>query len=422
MVARTEPNSFGNSTVGTLSPEDSERVRSLGFSPRLFERVIACLDTWVKEGKIPGVQLGIARRNQPAWYYQVGFANLESKQAFTPDTFLRLASASKPIVALAFLRLMERGACQLHDPVSKYCQEIRRMRVFKGVDAGQPVFMPLEEEMTLAHLLTHTSGLGYDFNVPRVLKASYQTARPFADDATMDDLLKYLVSLPLVFSPGKGFQYGLSTDLLGCVLERIAKQPLSELLHELVFAPLGMHRTGFGLPRDTAAQLAPLYKLVGKSHFVRADRGDASRYVGQSKIFLGGSGLISTATDFMRFAEVLNNDGVAQGQRLIRAEGLRLMTSNQLDPGYLPFSVGPGMHYDTEGYGFGLNLKVLTHPRTKDYLAAEGEFGWAGATNTYFWVDPRHELAVLVFCQFVPFAPFALEQEFKKVFYDALLV
>ena len=278
--------------------------------------------------------------------------------------------------------------------------------------------------MTLRHLLTHTSGLCYDFNAPAAIRSDYVRTKLYQDCETTADFVSKLMQLPLAFQPGEGYFYGFSTDVLGRIIELVSGKPLDICLYEQVFEPLAMHHSGFSITPEATLEVACMYGAsvseAGDYCLEHIDSWSSNAVFNAPKIFSAGGGLLSTPEDYIKFMRMLMSGGVSGTTQLISEASVDLMTRNHLAPACMPFNIGAGIEYDTEGYGFGFNLKVLLNPRTKNYIVSEREFGWAGSTNTYSWVDPRRELAVAVFSQYVPFACYPLEQELKKLIYDAM--
>ncbi len=418
-------------------------IRQLGFSPDKFQEIEAYLQATIDKRRASGIVLCLARETDEIIYRSVGLSSIEEKQACTPQTLYRIASLTKPVITVALMMLVEKGLCAIDDPVEKWLPKVREMRVLSPLKAnshgsepdvaggnetsGQstPVFEPIKEVMTLRHLLNHTSGLCYDFNAPITIKQEYLRSRIYEECETTADFADKLLQLPLAFQPGTGFFYGFSSDVLGHIIELISGQALNEYLQQHLFEPLNMMHSGFSVRHDETLQVASMYGASTNEegqHQLKFLEAYASNAVFNApKIFSGGGGMLSTPEDYMKFLRMLMNGGLGSQGMILQESSIDMMTKNYLQADQMPYNIGRGINYDTEGYGFGFNVKVLLNPRTKDYVVSEGEYGWAGSTNTYAWVDSRRDLAVAVFSQYVPFACYPLEQDLKKLIYDAMI-
>ncbi|VAW82894.1 Beta-lactamase class C-like and penicillin binding proteins (PBPs) superfamily [hydrothermal vent metagenome] len=408
-------------------------IRQLGFSPDKFQEIEAYLQATIDKKRASGIVLCLARETDDIIYRSVGLSSIEDKLACTPQTLYRIASLTKPVITVALMMLLEKGLCAVDDPVEKWLPEVREMQVLSnpqttGDDTSEQskaIFEPIKEVMTLKHLLNHTSGLCYDFNAPTKIKQEYSRSRIYEACETTADFAHKLLQLPLAFQPGSGYFYGFSTDVLGHIVELISGQPLDEYLQQHLFEPLNMVNSGFSVAHDETLQVASMYGASTNEegqHQLKLLEAYASNAVFNApKIFSGGGGMLSTPDDYMKFLRMLMNGGLGSKSAILQENSIEMMTKNYLQANQMPYNIGCGINYDTEGYGFGFNLKVLLNPRTKDYVVSEGEYGWAGSTNTYAWIDSRRDLAVAVFSQYVPFACYPLEQELKKLIYDAMV-
>ncbi len=407
-------------------------IRQLGFSPEKFRKIEDYLQAFVDSKRTSGIVLCLARETDDVIYRSVGLSSIENNEVCTPQTLYRIASLTKPIITVAFMMLLEKGLCSVDDPVEKWLPQVKDMRVLSRAadesandSTGAVNFEPIKQTMTLKHLLTHTCGLCYDFNAPSEIKQDYIRSFIYEDCETTADFAHKLLQLPLAFQPGTGYFYGFSTDLLGYIIELISGQSLDEYLQQTLFKPLNMVNTGFSVSNNQSLKVASMYGASTNEegmHNLKFLEAYASNAVFNApKIFSGGGGLLSTPEDYIKFLRLLMDGGICDTGELLKEQSIETMTQNYLAPDQMPYNIGLGINYDTEGYGFGFNLKVLLNPRTKNYVVSEGEYGWAGSTNTYAWVDSRRDLAVAVFSQYVPFACYPLEQELKKLVYDAMI-
>jgi CubicO group peptidase (beta-lactamase class C family) len=280
----------------------------------------------------------------------------------------------------------------------------------------------LDREITLHDLMTHTSGLGYGLEDGGPVDRLYQDAKILRRDEPLAEKVKRLVKLPLWHQPGEGWTYSVATDVLGHVIEVIAGVPLDAYLKQRIFEPLGMVDTDFYVPQEKRERLAALYTLDKKGHLtpmqaMDADDPTASDWteMAQRPEFLsGGGGLVSTAADYLRFGEMLRNQGEWNGQRLLGRKTVALMTMNHLPAGVLHPFENPAM-------GFGLGVGVLMDVARSQALGSPGTFGWGGAASTDFWVDPKEDMIGLLLLQFMPSGYYPIKSDFKVLAYQALV-
>jgi CubicO group peptidase (beta-lactamase class C family) len=409
-------------------PEPQIDPADLGFDAARLARIDRHLDRYVESGLLPGWQLVIARDGEIAHAATSGSRDLEAGLPVEPDTLWRIYSMTKPIVSVAAMSLWEEGAFELKDPIARWLPAFAESRVYRGGSALAPRTEPLTEPIRMWHLLTHTAGLTYGFHHAHPVDAIYREAGfdwtfPPGDDlATCCDTW---AALPLQFQPGTRWNYGVSTDVLGRVLEVIAGRPLDAVLRERVTGPLGMHETDFAAPQTEQHRLAALYSpdpLTG-----RATRNDRLGVLGTRppRCFSGGGGLVSSAADYQRFVQMLSGRGALDGVRVLGPRTLDLMTANQL-PGHADLeSFGGAGLISTEttydGVGFGLGFSVVEDPIAARYPASRGEFAWGGAASTAFWVDPVERMTVLFLTQLLPSSTHPLRSQLHQLTHQALI-
>jgi CubicO group peptidase (beta-lactamase class C family) len=333
---------------------------------------------------------------------------------------------TKPVTSVAAMMLYEEGAFELKDPVSHFIPSFEDVRVYRAGSALKPLTEPAVEPVRIWHLLTHTSGLTYGFHHAHPVDALYRaagfewTSPPGMDLAACCDAW---AALPLLFQPGTEWNYGVSTDVLGRVVEVASGQSLDRFLGERLFAPLGMHETAFVVPGGDADRLAALYTPDPAT-------GRATRLDGLGDLALrpphalsGGGGLVSTAADYHRFTQMLLGEGVLDGVRVLGSRTLRYMTRNHLPGGADLEAFGRPLFAETtfDGVGFGLGFSVLDDPVKNKVLASGGEYAWGGAASTAFWIDPAEELTALFFTQLLPSSTHPIRPQLKQLVYQALV-
>jgi CubicO group peptidase (beta-lactamase class C family) len=365
---------------------------------------------YVDEGKLAGVMTMIARRGKVAHFEKFGKMDIAADKPMEFDTIFRIYSMTKPITSVAIMMLYEEGRFQLNDPVSKFIPEFKDLKVFKNATKEGIELAYTEREMTIRDLLTHTSGLTYGWGNGPVDKM-YQQAKLFDPNGTLKDAITKLARIPLVHQPGTAWEYSVSTDVLGYLVEVISGLSFDVFLEERIFKPLGMVDTGFSVPDEKVERYAALYRPDDKSGLEIVYT--APLATGQQSFFFsGGGGLVSTASDYIRFSQMLLNGGELEGTRLLGRKTVALMTMNHLPPALHPYS--------QKGAGFGLGFRVLTDVAETGIVGSEGAFSWGGAASTTFWIDPEEELIGLLMTQLLA-NPYPFQQQFKTLTYQAIV-
>jgi CubicO group peptidase (beta-lactamase class C family) len=385
----------------------------VGMSSKRLARIKPAMQAYVDQEKIAGLSTMIARKGKVVHFQQVGQLDIEAKKPMSADTIFRIYSMTKPIVCTALMTLYEQGRFHLFDPVANFIPAFGEVQVLESEAAGETREVDLDRPITIRDLLTHTSGLTYDFLEDSPVGELYRQARLVNNaDRTLEELVNELTRLPL---------------------EVISGQSLSQFLKERLFNPLGMVDTDFHVPPEKQDRIATMYGLpdlgapdMSLSKLVEAwesgfnERIDVSATNPASKsdsFARGGHGLFSTAWDYMRFAQMLLNQGELDGARLLGRKTVELMHMNCLPADLLPYKVADPPLY---GYGFGLGSRVLINVAESEMPGSAGEFGWGGAAKTYYWVDPREEIVGLLMSQSmmqfdVP------EKDFQVLTYQALV-
>ncbi len=391
-------------------------------APGRFEKVADLLQKQVDRKQIAGAVAVVLHQGKPVFSAALGSADVEAGRPMADDTLFRLASMTKPVTSVAVLMLVEDGRCKLTDPVSRYLPEFKDLRV---LDPKGPGTVPAVREVTIHDLLTHTSGLSYGFLAGDRLGPLYREAKVSDGlapaDGTLAENIRRLAGLPLEHQPGAAWEYGLSADVLGRLIEVVSGKPLDEFFRERIFRPLEMTDTYFTLPREKRDRLAALYR-PGADKAVEKVGNDPVRVgallysadmpLRDKGYFSGGAGLVSTAPDYARFLQMLLNKGELGGKRILKRETVDLMTRNQI--GDLTVTIDG--HGDKFGYGFGI---VSAAGRGKE-VASAGTFSWGGIYNTYFWVDPEKEVVGILMTQVFPFDHLTIREDFKRLTYAAL--
>ena len=390
----------------TASPENA------GMSSERLARIAPAMQAYVDDGRLAAVMTMVARRGQVVHWEAAGMRDVDAGDALEPDDIFRIYSMTKPLTSVAVMILVEEGAIAFDDPVSKFIPAFADVTVLaEDGDRAAPA-----RPMTVEHLLTHTSGLTYGFFGDSPVDRIYNQSGFFTQAEGLDDFAQRVAALPLLASPGDRWNYSVSTDILGRVVEVAAGQPFDAFLQARILDPLEMHDTAFVVPVDKRGRFAANYaRPDGALQMI--DSPVDGQYTRPPRWLSGGGGLTSTASDYIRFAQMLLQDGELDDVRILAAETVRAMRSNRLPDALVPLQLGT---YLSPGHGFGLGFAVVVDSESSPEPDNDGVFRWAGAANTYFWIDPAAELIGMVWTQLNPFAAYDLEREFQTLVYEAL--
>ncbi|GAA0742334.1 serine hydrolase [Dactylosporangium roseum] len=395
-----------------------------GFDARRLARLDAHFAGYVDDGRLAGWQIVVARAGKVVHSSTYGARDAEAGLPVEPDTQWRIYSMTKPITSVAAMMLWEEGHFELTDPISRWLPEFADVRVFDKGSASQPFTVPAMEPIRVWHLLTHTSGLTYGFLRTSVVDALYRKAGYDVLPKTGVDLAQASrdwAALPLLFQPGTAWGYGVSTDVLGRLVEVVSGRSLPDFLRTRIFEPLGMVDTCWSVEAGSK-RMAALY--------VPGPDGRATRFdpIGKAAFEApaapsGGGGLISTAADYQRFMQMLLQRGTLAGERLLSSRTIGFMTRNHLPGGVDLDTLQTGGFAETtfEGVGFGLGFAVVRDPVPARVWSSPGTYYWGGAASTAFWVDPVERLTVGLYTQMMPSSTYPLRPQLRQLVYSALI-
>jgi CubicO group peptidase (beta-lactamase class C family) len=410
-------------TTAALTAEvEPEEV---GLDSERLARLDSYLDGFVANGRQKGSLLVITRGGRIAHVSHRGHRDPDAGLAVEPDTIWRIYSMTKPITSVAAMMLYEEGALSLFDPVAKFIPSFGDVRVYRKGTAAAPVTARAAEPMLVWHLLTHTSGLTYGFQQANAVDEAYRAAGFILDPPPEHDLASACdvwAGLPLLFEPGAEWNYSVSTDVVGRIVEIVSGQSLDEFFAQRIFSPLGMSDTGFTVSDAERARMTALYMHDPATATAVAYPGVDPISAERPQLPAGGHGLASTAADYHRFSQMLLRRGELDGVRLLAPRTVDLMTANHL-PGNATLTEFGRPLLDlviNEGYGFGLGLSPLVDPIAAKTLSVAGEYRWEGAAGTAFWVDPAADMTVLFFTQ-VLFGSDDVWVGMRRLVYQALV-
>jgi CubicO group peptidase (beta-lactamase class C family) len=398
----------------------------LGFDPQRLRRLDDVFRPYVDDERLPGWLVVVARRGHVAHVSGYGYRNRATGEEVTNDTIWRLASMTKPVTSVAAMMLYEEGAFELKDPVARWLPEFKDMRVYRSGSSMRPETIPAGEPIRVWHLLTHMSGLTYGFHYAHPVDAMYRAAGfewGSPEGADLAECCRLWAAQPLVFEPGTEWNYGVSTDVLGRLVEVVSGQNLDEFFRSRILGPLGMADTGFWVPEGDAGRLATPYMANPAGASAPAIAIDGSSALSPPAALSGGGGLVGTASDYLRFAEMLRGGGELEGVRLLSPRTVAYMTRNHLPGGADLEQVGRPLFAETtfDGVGFGLGFSVVTDAAAGKVLTTPGEFGWGGAFSTFFTIAPAEELAILFFTQLLPSSTHPIRSQLKQMVNQAIV-
>ena len=395
---------------------------SVGLSQNRLDRITTLMQKHVDNDLLAGAVALVAREGKVAYLESVGMRDREKNAPMTADTIFRIASMSKAITSVAVMMLYEEGHFQLGDPLSRFIPEFRNAKVFTladdGVSPGEPV--AAKRPITIRHLLTHSSGLTYqwDARVGAKLAEAGITHGLIQDEDLLADDMKALARMPLVHQPGEAYNYGLSTDVLGRVVEVVSGVPFDEFLRERIFEPLRMNDTGFRLPRSKVPRVSAVYGPDPNGTLKRLPDGVIGKgamqisvtypYEGTHRYCSGGGGLCSTVPDYARFIQMMLNGGELDGVRLLSRKTVELMSADHVG------DLSPGS-------GFGLGFGVTRSLREAGELTSVGAYRWGGFWYTTFFIDPAERMIGVCMAQVYPAGKATLNARFEALAHQAIV-
>jgi len=401
---------------GTKYPQQLKLAppENVGMSSKRLARIDTVINQYIENNWIPGAVALIARKGKIVYHKSFGVRDFETKDSLQETDIFRIASMSKAITTVAVMMLHEEGKFLLDEPVSKYIPEFKNPEILLKVDEEDLTYTskPAKSEITIRHLLTHTSGIGYGFIHPR-LKILYDKAGItdgfVKTDGILEEKIKALAKLPLLHEPGKKWTYGLSSDVLGYFVEVISGMPFDEFLKEHIFEPLGMKNTYFYLPEEKYGRLVPVFVDI-KDNKQKEEAQESFNYPieGEKSYFSGGAGLSSTALDYAKFIQMLLNDGKYNGVRLLSRKTVELIRTNQIG----------GLWGDGEfGLGFGITSEADKHKK----LCSIGNYWGGGYFSTTFWIDPKEDLIAVLMKQLYLDEHEELNEKFEVLTYQSIM-
>ena len=409
----------------TSAAVDAELARDLGMvdpfqvgvSPERLERLDAGMQAMVDDGKLAGIATMLARHGKVVYTDAVGTLDVSKSDQLELDSIFRIYSMTKPIVGVAMMMLHEEGKWQLNDPVTRYIPEFRGLKVYTGQDADGNMQVENIEgrgRPTMRDLMKHTAGLGYVLNPRHPVNAAFLENRVLDPDASLQTMIDKMVEIPLLAQPQTMWSYSAGVDVQGYLVEQLSGQPLGEFLEERIFAPLGMVDTAFYVPSDKTDRVAAIHSPSQANGLTPTYEGRGATRTSPPAGPSGGGGLYGTAPDYIRFAQMLLNEGELNGVRLLSRRSIEMMRSNHLTDVEQPT-------YRRQGQGWGLDFSVVTDGAASGESWSTGSYYWIGIAGTWFWVDPEEDLVFVGMIQHSGGAINEVQQLSRSLVYQAVV-
>ncbi len=374
------------------------KPESVGFSTERLERLHQLIQQEIDRKQLAGAVTILARHGRIVDYRTYGQRDIATGAAMTKDVIFRDYSMTKPVTGVAMMILYEEGKWLPSDPISKYIPEFAHLKVFKGVDAdGKMILVDPDHAPTMQELMSHSAGFSYGRG-HTVVDTMFQEKKVM-QSANLQEMIDKLATLPLNYQPGKGWTYSVSMDIEGYIIEKLSGQTLPDFMRDQIFLPLDMKDAGFFVPADKRSRFATNYRDDPQGNYIPVAPGPPADYAAQPTMPSGGGGMVSTAEDYYRFAQMLLNDGELDGKRILAPSTVKLMTSNHLPANLLTGEFGIGQHIMRPGFGYGFNCAVVFDPSEAALPDGKGTFFWDGAAGTWFWVDPTNDIVFVSMIQ-----------------------
>ena len=403
--------------------EKNLRSDKLGLCPRRLERITPWLEKYVDDGKLPFVALAVMRKGEVAYSSLYGQRDIEKGLPVLEDGLYRIYSMSKLITTVTALSLFESGELMLDDPIIKYLPNFSNQKVYSSGNFEDMELQTLSSPITIHQLMNHTSGLTYGaFDPGPVGRAMRKSQIDFGKtNESLEDLVDRLAKTPLCFQPGSSWRYGVSTDVLGRILEVITGKNLGQVLRQRIFDPLKMSDTSFSVPDTKIDKFCALYTKTNECSLKKLEDAKNSRFREPVSMNSGGGGLVSSMRDYVTFVEMIRGLGAFGGERVLGRKTVDFMMRNHLPGDMASMGQETFSEMPMTGVGFGLGGAVLLDPVKSEILGSKGEFTWGGVASTAFWIDPAEDLSVVFMTQLIPSYTYPIRRELRVLVYQALV-
>jgi CubicO group peptidase (beta-lactamase class C family) len=389
------------------------KASKVGFSAERLKRIQPVMQQYVEQKKLAGTLTLVARKGKVVHLHATGSRDIAANLPMSEDTLFRIYSMSKPVTAVAALTLWEQGRFHMDEPISKYLPELKDLKVYVSGEGEDAVFEKAKTPIKIIDLFLHTAGFSYGFTQSEVDKR-YQQSPMFSGQVKRKDLLSEVAKLPLAHQPGTAWNYGISTDIIGFLVEKLSGQTLGEYMAQHIFEPLNMDDTGFYVPANKLERLMQVYTLNQQGQTIPMQNVPLGDFTSEPEFQSGGGGLVSTMKDYFTFAQMLLNEGEYDSKRILSRKTVEYMRSNHLPASMIPFSP------TSPGEGYALAMTVTVDPGQSNFMGSKGVYGWAGLASTYFRIDPKEKMILISMTQFMPSSYYRYHHDFHNLVYQAL--
>lgn len=385
-----------------------------GMSISRLEQVDKVMTRYINAKKLVGTLSLVSRNGEIVHFAAHGQRDREAGLAMTKDTIFRIYSMTKPITAVAAMTLWEQGKFHMNDPITKYLPELANLKVYVSGKGEDMVLEDAKHPIRIIDLFMHTAGFSYGFTGSEVDKL-YRNSPIGLGKASPDTVLHELAKLPLNHQPGTQWHYGVNTDVIGFMIERITGKKLGDYMQEVIFEPLEMNDTGFFVAAEKLARFAQVYGPNDKGETIANNNEPLGDFESDPSIHNAGGGLTSTISDYHKFTQMLLNKGTYKGRRILGRKTVEYLTSNHLPPKLVPFEDS------APGEGYALAMSVTVDQNKSLFMGSTGDYGWGGAASTYFRIDPEENMVIIAFAQFLPIGFHPYHDDFRNVVYQAIV-
>ncbi|AEP31181.1 serine hydrolase domain-containing protein [Brumicola nitratireducens] len=385
-----------------------------GFSEQRLLRINSKMQEYIDEGKLAGIMTLVSRNNQTVHFAAQGMQDKDAGIPLRRDTIFRIYSMTKPITTVAALTLWEQGKFHMNDPISMYLPELANLKVYVSGSGENMVLEDAKYPIRIIDLFTHTAGFSYGFSGSEVDKL-YRASPMMQGKTKPENVLAELAKLPLNHQPGTQWNYGVSTDVIGFLVEKLSNMKLGEYVKQEILTPLNMQDTGFYVPAEKAQRFSKVYNNNKEGKTAVMENEPLGDFLSDPAVHNGGGGMVSTIDDFLIFARMLLNNGEVNGVRILGRKTVEYMRSNHLPAELLPY------RNSAAGEGYGLAMSVTMNTDDVKFMSSEGNFGWSGAASTYFRIDPVENLIIIGMAQFIPVGTHPYSDDLRNLTYQALV-
>lgn len=407
------PLSACQATTDKNTPQVAQNIQQ-GLSIDRLSRIEPAMQQYIDSKRLAGVMTLVARNGEIVHWKTQGDQDREQQIPLAKDSIFRIYSMSKPITAVAALTLWEKGMFHMHDPIDKYLPELKNLKVYVSGAGEDMVLEDAKYPIRIIDLFTHTAGFSYGFTNSEVDKM-YQALFAKGPAKSTSDSLKMIATLPLNHQPGTAWHYGVNTDIIGFLVERLSGQKLGEYMQAEIFSPLGMLDTGFSVAPEKLNRFAQVYTVGKQGQTIVMENEPLGDFMSDPAVHNAGGGLTSTMQDYFTFAQMLLNGGEYNGVRILGRKTVEYMRTNHLPENMIPFNP------ESTGEGYGLAVSVMVDPGQSRFMSSEGGFGWSGAASTFMRIDPKENMVMISMAQFIPIGFHSYHHDFRNMVYQALV-